>query len=296
MKHVTAARLVLTLCLASNSLASDETPTSNVLERDLQYTHRGHAYIGVDLNSELSYPMILDSAANVGVIPNELKEQLNLSGDQLISREIQGAAGKSVLEMARLDRTAVGNLSYSGLSYVFQDLSSLKLDSGQVPGIVGHNFMSRHCVEFDFPMNRLRMHRGECLPEQTGGLRESRFILDRNFIKLTTYFNGEEVDALLDTGAPESYLNSPLQRITGHEVVSSDDARGLNDHSVEKGRIERLTYSLGEHQVEERFAYVSDMPVFQALGYGSKPVLLLGLDIFKDNKLVIDYANNRIYF
>ncbi|MEQ3696102.1 MAG: pepsin/retropepsin-like aspartic protease family protein [Pseudomonadales bacterium] len=290
---ITASIGAMVLASSYSSAAAVSSPT---IERDLHYTDRGHAYIGVDLNDELGYPMILDTAANVGVLPNQLKQELDLSGDQLISREVQGAAGKTILEMARLDNTAVADLSYSGLTYVFQDLNSLELETGQLPGIVGHNFMSRHCVAFDFTSSRLAMNPGECDEALTQGLRESRFILDRNFIKLTTYFNGEEVDALLDTGAPESYINSPLHAITGQQIVDTDEAKGLNDQSVEKGKIESLNYRLGEHDIEEPFAYVSDMPVFAALGYGDKPVLVLGLDIFKQNKLVIDYANNRIYF
>jgi predicted aspartyl protease len=262
----------------------------------MEYTDRGHAYISVDLGQVKDHPMILDTAATIGALPAEVKPKLNLDKHELIITQVQGAVGKVDMELLYLSSTTYAGNTLESLPYIFQNLSSLTLENGKTPGILGQGFLSPHCVSFDFISDKLSLNKKGCDQNVTQGLKSVSFNIDRDFIVLETYFNGEKVDAILDTGAPESYMNSSLHKLVGVEVGQPEEAKGLTSQATPKRKLAKFDYYLGEYKIEDDNAYLADLPVFTALGYKDKPLLLLGLSYFKKGKLVIDYEAKKLYF
>ncbi|QZO12878.1 retropepsin-like aspartic protease [Pseudoalteromonas piscicida] len=261
----------------------------------MKYTEKGHAYVMATLNHTVTHPMILDSAANVGILPVNLKTALALPEDKLSKMDVQGASGSSELVLATIDHTSVGHLAAESLPYVFKDMTRLDVE-GVLPGILGHGYMSQYCNVFDFKNNELSLYQGACPSSVTQGLESESFKIDNNFIKLTASFNGEEVDAVLDTGAPTNYINSHLANKLTLTLGEEDISRGLNDQATKKVAIGSLRFSLGGKEIINTESHLSDMPVFEVLGYKDEPFILLGLSNFNDGKLIIDYAENKIYF
>lgn len=90
----------------------------------MKYTEKGHAYVMATLNHTVIHPMILDSAANVGILPVNLKAALALPEDKLSKMDVQGASGSSELVLATIDHTSVGHLAADSLPYVFKDMTA----------------------------------------------------------------------------------------------------------------------------------------------------------------------------
>ncbi|BDX08312.1 aspartyl protease family protein [Planctobacterium marinum] len=286
--------LALTLSTANYGFASNQNFAG--IDVPLSYTERGHAYIYADINEQTNVPMILDTAANAGVLPHAMKETLNLPEQSLRTIQVQGAVGVQPMEIATIKYTGVEQINVANLPYVFKDLPDLPTSSGEIPGILGHGFLSQHCVEFDFQQHQLRLLDTVCSDAQKAGLRESDFFIEQNFVKLKTQFNGQPVDAILDTAATHSYINANLQALVDATTLETEETKGLNAKSIDREKLAPVQFQLGQHTVTDNHMYASDMPVFNALGYQDEPAMLLGINYFKNNKLIIDYKENKIYF
>jgi len=282
------------LTLSSLSVASEQATKAETLP--LYYSNKGHAYVLADIDHQKQLPMILDTAATMGVLPIAMKDKLATSKDAIQTIEVQGAVSTRNLELLTANSTSVGSHNVPELGYVFQDMNSLQAKDGSALGILGYGFLSQHCIEFDFSESQLALSKTACSSNTVQGLREADFYLKDNLIRIKTKFNGKTVDAVLDTAAPNSYVNESLFKQLDVEVLEEDVARGLNDQTVVKNKLSSVSYQLGETLVTDKEVFLSNMPVFSVLGYKDKPFFLIGLDYFKSNRLVVDYHANKIYF
>ena len=290
-------RSVLALSLLTASVFSAASDQATQVESlPLYYTDKGHAYVLADIDRQTQMPMVLDTAANFGVLPPTAKDTLVGSDANLKTINVQGAVGSSQLELLVAGTTKVGSSEVPQLTYVLKDMRPLQAQDGRDLGIIGHGFLSQHCVAFDFKQNVLSLSPAQCSDAAVAGLRQADFYIEEDFVKLKTSFNGQTVDAILDTAAPSSYVNRALFNTLDVAALEQDVARGLNDESVAKNKIGSVSYLLGDVEITDRDMFVSDMPVFAHLGYEDKPVLLLGINYFKGNKLILDYHSNKIYF
>ena len=289
-------RLLTITALKASILFCHLPAVASTTELPLYLTDKGHVYVHADINDLNNIPMILDTAANVGVLSNDLKSRLELDSDSIQKVPVQGAGGIQELEFAYIENTKVNHLDITDQPYVFRDLSDLKTEQGDIPGILGHGFLSQHCVEFDFQNKQLHLSQEACTAEQIKGLRESEFYIEQNFVKLKTQFNGEPVDAILDTAATHSYLNKPLFSKLNMKTLEQETTQGLNEHSISREKLPEVTFKLGQNTLVDNEMFTSDMPVFTALGYQNEPAMLLGINYFKSNKLIVDYHSNKIFY
>ncbi|TMN92844.1 hypothetical protein CWB72_03695 [Pseudoalteromonas phenolica] len=284
--------LVITGC-ANQKLEKEAIISTNV---PMHLTDKGHIYVSTQLNDVERYPMILDTAANIGVIPNSLLTKLSPSQERIDQIEVQGAVGKMTLTQARLKNTQLNNIQISDLTYIVQDLDGLKTHSQLVPGILGHGFLSSYCNIYDFTNKQVTFISSQCPHSSKDKLRAVDFRIEDNFIKIHTWFNGQKVDAILDTGAPTNVVNSKLHDLLNVAILEEDKLKGLHNKGVTKHKLAKVDFQIGRHAVVNEESFLADMPVFSALGYQEQPVLLMGLTNFKQNKLVIDYHAKKIYF
>lgn len=262
----------------------------------MMQTKYGHVYVNAQLNGIRNQPMILDTAATVGVIPNNVLEELELPAITIDKEEVHGAGGKVTLSKTKLMTTRIDNISVNNLPYVIQDMKVLELDSGKIPGILGYGFLSKQCSIFDFTNEQVTFHSNTC-PQQTSlGLNSADFWLEDDLIKLNIEFNGVKVEAVLDTGAPVNIINSALLAKLDTEKLERNILKGLHSKGVSHQRLGKVTYTVGKKTIVSSNTIASDMPVFTKLGYEDKPVFLMGLADFSKSKLVIDYQAKKIYF
>jgi hypothetical protein len=184
----------------------------------------------------------------------------------------------------------------SDLPYIVQELDGLKTHSQLVPGILGHGFLSSYCNIYDFINRQVTFINSQCPHSSKDKLRAVDFRIEDDFIKIHTWFKGQKVDAILDTGAPTNVINSTLHALLDVGILKKDKLEGLHNKGITKHKLGKVNFQIGSHPVVNEETFLADMPVFSALGYQEQPVLLMGLTNFNQNKLVIDYHAKKIYF
>ncbi|GHF97874.1 aspartyl protease family protein [Thalassotalea marina] len=282
------------ISMVSTNVLAD--PTHNVTTVPMQLNKYGHVYVSAQINDRVEQAMILDTAATAGVIPKSWFNELNIAKDKLFTEETQGAVGKVTLTKAELNNTQIAEAQVSDLGYVVQDMSSLALPDGRIPGIIGKGFLENYCTVFDFKNKQVTFAKNGCPNELVSELKVSEFWLEDGMIKLNTRFSGEIIEAILDTGSPVNILNPALLAKVDTEQLEKKELKGLNNHGVTKQKLGNVSFHVGENLLTSVKNVASDLPVFHALGYKDKPVLLMGLSNFTNNKLVVDYTTNKIYF
>ena len=286
-----ATAVVLT-SIFTNANAQKLEPTTTPMMK----TKYGHVYVNTQLNNVKEQPMVLDTAATAGVIPNSVLAQLSIPDNNITKEDVHGAGGIVSLSKVQLATTQVANIKVDDLPYVIQDMKVLKLDSGKVPGILGVGFLSKQCTILDFENELVTFYKNTCPKQASKNLNAANIWLEDDLIKLSIKLNGVVTDAILDTGSPVNIINSHLLDKLATEKLDKDKLEGLHSKGITHQKLGEVSYSIGEKVINSNNTIASDMPVFKKLGYENKPVFLLGLADFTKNKLVIDYQANKIYF
>ena len=109
--------------------------------------------------------------------------------------------------------------------------------------------------------------------------------------------NGVKTAVIIDTGAQNTIINpSLLAKLRGRrgEQVTSVDVLGTT--LLSQSMIVR-SLQMGEIMLSNVPVAITDSPIFEALGLGQKPALVLGignLQVF--NRVAIDFPTRRILF
>ena len=291
MKTLTSLSLIAAVsCLSLQAKAQTQ-------HFPMEFTAKGHAYIRANLNQLENYPMVLDTAAQTGLLPQSILPLLKLDDKALSTDNAVGATGTVRMQSATIHSTKVGQFEHQELNYLVQDLKKLTLPDGKMPGILGHDFLHHYCVDLNFKETKVSLTRGACEATAVAGLHQAPFKIENNFIRLQAQVQGVRADVLLDTGAHHSFINTPLyKQLSGLNISGTEKTGGMTGHTQDRQVLTGLSYQLNGQQVNEARSYLADMHVFEFLGYKDKAFMLMGINAFKHGRLVMDYANNRLYF
>ncbi|MCO1335430.1 retropepsin-like domain-containing protein [Microbulbifer sp. OS29] len=295
MKQIIAS--LVAMALLGGCTTAQELLQKRFTHLPMRMTAAGHVYVYGSIEPIQDYPLIIDTAANSGVLPIALLEKLHLSASNIVKEEIQGATGKMEMLTGTVSHISLGDQTISDITFIFFDKSNSALTNGLIPGIVGHNYLKNYCIEFDFNNDQFNLAENGCPKHITANLKKVPFVIDDEFIKTRATFDGVEVDVILDSGAPRSFINNALLSLLENvEIGEQTSTYGLTAHQQQRTEIHQVGYQLGKHAILEPNMYVADLSIFDDLGYQKEPFLLLGLDYFRDGRLVIDYQNGAIYF
>ncbi|WP_166838511.1 retropepsin-like aspartic protease [Rheinheimera pleomorphica] len=289
------APILSALALLSVVVPAEAAVTSYSMPMHLN--DRGHAYVYASFNGLPDHPMIVDSAAQQGVLPLTLLAPLALHADKLDTTTVTSATGTTEMTEGVVDSTAVGGALQAEQEYIFADMSGLSLPDGTQPGLLGHDFLRHYCVDMNFAEQRLTLTPGQCDSASLNTLHVVDIDSSTSLIRASAVFNGQAADVLFDTGAHHSFINSALaQQLTGLTVTGEEQTQGLTGPAQPRKVLQGLGYQLGNAQVSEPKAFQADLHVFTQLGYQDKPFMLMGLRAFRNGRLVLDYANQKLYF
>lgn len=291
MKKLTSLSLIAAVsCLSPQATAQ----TQNFA---MEFTAKGHAYIRANLNQLENYPMVLDSAAQTGLLPESILPLLKLDEKDLSTDNAVGATGTVRMQSATVRSTKAGQFEHKDLNYLVRDLKKLTLPDGKMPGILGHDFLHHYCVDLNFKETRVSLTQGACDATAVAGLHQAPFKIENNFIRLQAQVQGVKADVLLDTGAHHTFINTPLyKQLAGLSISGTEKTGGMTGHTQDRQVLTGLSYQLNGKNIAETRSYLADMHVFEFLGYKDKAFMLMGINAFKNGRLVLDYANNRLYF
>jgi predicted aspartyl protease len=158
---------VLTVDYESNLLMlsspSDETSQARSMQTDvplrLAKPGRPILLVNVLINSQETYPFILDTGASQTIVSPELAQRMGIGGTSADS--IIGVGGAIQSAVGLLMSLSIGEATLSNVPVIVADIfSSLSQAVGtKFDGVLGFNFLSKFKIEIDYPNGRLRLQK-----------------------------------------------------------------------------------------------------------------------------------------
>lgn len=282
--------LILGLAMASAS------PAQRVTSLPLSAPWLGLPQVPVTLNGDVEARFIVDTAASETVLTDGMIARLGLAG-RGEPAELSGATGSSAIEFYELDSLRLGTREYLRLgAYSLPNLAS----PVESDGLIGADILRRHVVEFDLPGQKLRLFD----PRTNFGLADGNWAIipfhERadGLLIVPVSIGRVTMPALLDTGAVQNIVNHEAARRLGLHLFTDSDSRepitGASGHVQNMNQLEVSRFRIGNLAFGSSRVGITDLAVFDTLGIGDGPAMLLSAEAFADRRFIIDYPRNRL--
>lgn len=301
------ALAVLVAALAPSSIVARDDPAhADAPDRGpaqphshaIDYTIHGHATTPVVINGAGPFSFIVDTAASAATISGALSSQLALLPFPGRAR-VQGGTGSAHTEIFIIDSLIVAGAETRAAP-------AARLDRVQTDfaaaGIVGADVLAKGVLHLDLPRRRIAFAaRGDVGEARGEGWTAIPIRLNEvHFVLVPIEIEGRKLVALLDTGARRSIVNWPTVRALGLDKSSARLSAGIpiEGATAEKIPAQSLTaatITAGDLSWDTRALTVADLPVFKPLGLSTAPAMILGLDLLRELRLVIDYDGKTLY-
>jgi hypothetical protein len=267
----------------------------------------GHLIIEARLGRHSRLHFLVDSGASHTVVAASCRAlaNVNLSVLKLAEAKAAGGAMQSV-RLIPLGTLQIGAWRFRGVTAAIMELGSLVERLGiVVDGVVGQDVLSRYGFSLDleagkisFTARRPRVSRHRVRNSHfSAGLTLRR----EKLIEVKIRAAGRPpIAGLLDLGAARSLANAAGFAYLGGRRLVNDPGRptplgmGADARPIDVQRAVVGPFAIGDLNFPSRGINVADLPVFRILGYEKKPVLLLGLDLFEDKQLTVNYKTRRL--
>jgi predicted aspartyl protease len=264
----------------------------------LTFTAHGHATTPVVINGVGPFEFIVDTAASAATVTSALTSELGLLPESGKAR-VQGGGGVESADFYMLNSLVVAGLETRGQPAAMLDRVQREYSAF---GVVGADVLSKGVLALDLPKGQISFGR----PGDIGDARGPGWtsipikLNDVDFALLPMEIEGKRVTAVLDTGARRSVVNwafaKKLRLSPGSErVVRAEAVEGATAQTTEAHAIEATLIEAGDLEWEQRELTIADLSVFEALGLDNKPAMILGLDLLRELRVVVDYGGKRLY-
>ena len=295
--------LALPLALAACTSRDARPPTSASVgapvDIAVQRGVHGHVLLPVRVRNRDTF-FLLDSGASADGLSPRFAAMLGLSGEE--KAQAVGAGGDAgSAPIVTLPALTVGPAIIPAHRATVEDFAP---DEPGVGGLFGRNFLLLHDTEIDLAHGRLRLFpagssrtRAELA---TPSFSRVPFTQAMGLPRVTVRIDGgQPVPAIVDLGATASIVSAQAASSAG----PSQPAVGGGGAAVgADGRATAVTprmfgsVRIGDVEIQRPTLLVGDLPVFEALGLGKGPAMLLGLDLLDRRTIVLDYKSGEIVF
>ena len=133
----------------------------------------------------------------------------------------------------------------------------------------------RYDVRIDGPGREIRLYEpGRAVAGEDLGPPISMDDLGRSLVHFTVRVNGREMEAILDTGAPYTVLNTAAALLAGVELTGAPFSllpRGIGSATIAAAPVRLTSLDLGTTRFAEVDALVAELAMFEALGLSEPP-------------------------
>ncbi len=281
-----------------------------IVEVPLKRGPAGHLLIRVGIDDQAALVFLIDTGASKSVISASTVSADARERVKADEAEKVHAAGGDLPEarMLPVDRLTLGSWACRQIELTVLDLEHLTPGLGiAIDGILGLDVLARYKLCLDLQDNRLALSSATG-SESVCGKDLQTFVSqpfrqsDDGLIILEVELNNEvTMSAILDLGAATSLVNGAAAKLAALAETQPLEAR---ENSVALGADNRKLkvvscridgVRIGAAEFPPMSVFVSDLPVFEMLGFDEEPVMLLGLDVLGDRVLGIDF-DRRLFF
>jgi hypothetical protein len=182
-------------------------------------------------------------------------------------------------------------------------------ESSGPDGVLGVDVLARYFVVLDRSTMRIRLlEPGEASARAYDDWPDAKLMARPlkkfaiQFWYLKARFNGSDINALFDLGASLTMLNwGAAERLGvrkkqyqhfGPPPAFLQDVLGKEAPAV---RADGLEVQLSSKSWRRQLAVIADAPVFSYFDLEEQPAAIVGLDLFRNNSLAIDFHGQRLY-
>jgi hypothetical protein len=266
----------------------------------------GHLIVEARLGRHSRLHFLVDSGASQSVIAASSRALPDVDLSVLELAEAKAAGGElPSVRIIPLKTLRVGAWRFRGVTAAIMELGSLFERLGIIiDGVLGQDVLSRQGFSLDLDAGEIaftsRRQRAS-----SRGARYAHFsavlTLRSNLIEVKVRAAGKQpIAGLLDLGAARTLANTAGLAYLGGRLLAVDPSRptplgtGADARPMVMRRAVVGPFGIGDLKFPSRRINVADLPVFQILGYQNKPVLLLGLDLFEDKQLTVNFKARRL--
>ncbi|MGM9482924.1 aspartyl protease family protein [Roseateles sp. NT4] len=244
--------------------------------------------------------MLIDSGASYSFLTPSVAAQLNLRLRNLPDGvRLYGYTGAIEARRTRVEKVIFQGSTLNNVEFI---VGGNELGSG-IQGILGRNFLAMADTEYDLVHGvvRLMFPKGDC--DKTNfayWAGEAPVIVapldidnrgQDTAIRVMAHINDKDTRALLDTGAPLTYINLPAAKRAG--VNESDLAEQGRVGGVGKGRVNSWTvqiaaFELGGEKISNSKFRVGDVDA-------RHEDMLIGLDWFLSHRVYVSRLQRKLY-
>lgn len=275
-----------------------------VVSVPIESSNRGHPMVELHARDGSAIWCVVDTGAMAGVASEQLIQSLGADATRLDSVQTMGVKGPVQVERFELAGLTLGTLALPPMRFVQQELKGLSGPDGKDACVIGQALLTPYAVEFNGIEQRLLLWPPEVAkdwPQEHAAGRTGFTSPLAAFPVHRTAIAESQIHWVLDTGAPMTTLNPQAAAALGVDlktapVLRTSERRGLDGEprQVPSYAIPPTTIYAGLRAQTE--VEVTDLPVLNALGATQgQPGGLVGADILRGQRLLIDYAGKAIW-
>jgi predicted aspartyl protease len=291
-----AAVVMLSSCATTLDLDGALVAAPYRIDRD------GRIVVDAAVNGKGPFEFILDTAASISAIFDDLSDQLSLDPIPGVVVRVRGVVASGEFSLLAVDRLAIGNETWEKPRLV--SLPSDSAASGGVDGLLGVDFLSRYAVFFSAGDRVIRLYAPELVARQSYRGWSSVPLKTRSISRdgpavyvINIEIEGHTISAVFDLGAGVNMINWKGARSLGikrHLVDKRQVIIGAVDSMVYVARLDaREVTTAGVRWRNESFA-IADLEIFETLMVADQPTAILGAALFTQRDFIIDFKRNRL--
>ncbi len=237
----------------------------------------GRVVAAVMVDGRGPYRFIVDTGANESTISPKLAAALGLAPSTTRSLEIAGVTGTEIVPSVTIESLRAGALviAHSQLPVIWSPIMT------GADGILGAAGLAQDSLLVDFLHNTVVIHTAEGPSIPSGYARVHATRLSSGLLSVPGEVGGVPVDAIIDTGSPQTLGNMALYRVLYSKPGAGGQARVYGvTKQVRRGNVAVApTVDLGAIRIGNAVLVYGDFPIFKVWGLTEHPAIILGMDV-----------------
>lgn len=276
------AATMLAALLAGTALTGTAAAQTHV---QLERAASGHMLLPVTLEDSEPRTFILDTGASHTAIAQTVAEEIGFVSQWQTFDLVQSLNARFDAERYQIDQLRVPGLDPVS---VYSVIIPVPADHPlPVAGLLGADAIDADRYEIDFDALQLILD-SEAARHPDGQIERRGLLIGEARLRRRS----APVHVIIDTGSSHTLINRQLRRhlfdagvqfninvaVTGIEDAEGEDARPVLIRQLQIGGL----------CVEQAPALQSDLDVFDALGWGDEPAMILGMDTLRHARIRVD--------
>ena len=272
-------------------------------EVPLTWDPLGYATVKARVNGQGPFDFVFDTGADESGVYGNFVRRLNLPAGK--STEVSGATGNAKTGTVKIGRLDLDDQQWRDLDAVI--LPDRPDGGSNLAGVLGYDQMNERLTVIDFACGRAAIlplaadphTQADSIAGTDAQMINAGGVPGGRQLTLPVKVNGVDGVALLDSGARMTVINRAFAKAAGIDpddhTFTDTSASGASGAAapMRSGSIGTVVFAgIQRANVE---AKVADLPVFAALGWVDRPVMILGLDLLRPTRLTLDFAAHRLW-